>query len=102
MPYSISLNSQNRYVIKIYGQLDDSWLDWFSAAKIHAETLTDNSRGDHVLECRHGSGWAGWPDPAITRTWDRGDVHPTGLDLDDSCSAGILPTSKLYCLIIFL
>jgi hypothetical protein len=44
MSQSISLNSQNIYDVKICVQLDDFWLDWFSAAKIHAETLTDNSR----------------------------------------------------------
>jgi len=44
MPQSISLNSQNRYEIKIYGQLDDSWLGWFGEAKAHAEILVDNSQ----------------------------------------------------------
>jgi hypothetical protein len=42
MSHSISLNSQNRYEIKIYGQLDDSWLGWFGEAKAHVETLADN------------------------------------------------------------
>ncbi|MCL4860851.1 MAG: hypothetical protein KJZ93_15650 [Caldilineaceae bacterium] len=42
MSQSISLNSQNRYEIKIYGQLDDSWLGWFGEANAHVETLADN------------------------------------------------------------
>lgn len=41
---SISLNSQNRYEIKIYGQLDDSWLDWFGETKAHVEILTDKGK----------------------------------------------------------
>ena len=44
MPQSISLNSQNRYEIKVYGQLDDSWLSWFGGAKSYAEILADNSQ----------------------------------------------------------
>jgi len=44
MSQSISLNSQNRYEIKVYGQLDDSWLDWFGEAKAHAEILDNNSQ----------------------------------------------------------
>ncbi len=44
MSQSISLNSQNRYEIKIYGQLDDSWLGWLGDAKAHAEILVDNSQ----------------------------------------------------------
>ena len=44
MPYSISLNSQNRYEIKVYGQLDDSWLSRCSEAKVHTEVLADASR----------------------------------------------------------
>ncbi len=43
MSHSISLNSQNRYEIKVYGQLDDSWLGWFGEAKVHIEVLADNS-----------------------------------------------------------
>jgi hypothetical protein len=43
MSQSISLNSQNSYEIKIYGQLDDSWLGWFGGAKAHVETWVDNS-----------------------------------------------------------
>lgn len=41
MPPSISLNSQNRYEIKIYGQPDDSWLGWFGEAQVHAERSGD-------------------------------------------------------------
>jgi len=41
MSQSISLNSQNRYEIKVYGQLDDSWLGLFGEAKAHAEILAD-------------------------------------------------------------
>jgi len=43
MSHSISLNSQNRYEIKIYGQLDDSWQGLFGKAKIHVETLGENT-----------------------------------------------------------
>jgi hypothetical protein len=42
MSQSISLNSQNRYEIKIYGQLDNSWLGWFGEATHHAELAADN------------------------------------------------------------
>jgi hypothetical protein len=41
MPHSISLNSQNRYEIKIHGQADDSWLGWFGEAEVRSETLAD-------------------------------------------------------------
>jgi len=44
MPQSISLNSQNRYEIKIFGQPDDGWLDWFGEAEAHVEMLADNSQ----------------------------------------------------------
>jgi hypothetical protein len=44
MPQSISLNSQNKYEIKIYGQPDDTWLGWFGEAKAHAEILDDHSQ----------------------------------------------------------
>jgi hypothetical protein len=44
MSHFISLNSQNSYEIKIYGQLDDSWLGWFGEAKAHAEISPDNSQ----------------------------------------------------------
>lgn len=42
MSQSISLNSQNRYEIKIQGQPDDSWLGWFGAADVHSEILADD------------------------------------------------------------
>lgn len=41
---SISLNSQNTYEIKVYGQLDDSWSGWFGEGKVHVETLADSSQ----------------------------------------------------------
>ena len=44
MPQSISLNSQNRYEIKVHGQLDDSWLGWFGDAKVCVETLANNDQ----------------------------------------------------------
>lgn len=44
MSQSISLNSQNRYEIKVHGQLNDSWLDWFGEAKAHTEILADNNQ----------------------------------------------------------
>jgi hypothetical protein len=44
MPQSISLNSQNKYEIKVYGQMDNSWRGWFGEAKIHVETLADNDQ----------------------------------------------------------
>ena len=44
MPHSISLSSQNRYEIKIYGQVDESWLGWIGEAKAHVEILADKSR----------------------------------------------------------
>ncbi|MEZ4726944.1 MAG: hypothetical protein R3E79_07405 [Caldilineaceae bacterium] len=44
MAPSITLNSQNRYAIKVYGQPDDSWLAWFGAATVHTEVLPDNSQ----------------------------------------------------------
>lgn len=44
MSHSISLNSQNSYAIKVYGQLDDSWLGWFGGAEVHVETLADDNR----------------------------------------------------------
>jgi hypothetical protein len=42
MSQSISLNSQNRYEIQIYGQLDDSWLGWFGEANAQDEMLDDD------------------------------------------------------------
>ena len=44
MSQSISLNSQNRYAIKIQGQLDDAWLGWFGEAEVHAKSLVDESQ----------------------------------------------------------
>jgi hypothetical protein len=44
MSQYISLNTQNRYEIKIYGQLDDSWLGWFGEAEAHTEILTNHSQ----------------------------------------------------------
>jgi hypothetical protein len=44
MPQSISLNSQNKYEIKIYGQADDSWLGWFGQANVCSETLADDTQ----------------------------------------------------------
>ena len=44
MTQSLSLNSQNQYEIKIYGQPDDSWLDWFGKADAHVEVWNDNSQ----------------------------------------------------------
>jgi hypothetical protein len=38
----MSLNSQNQYEIKIYGQLHDSWLDWLGEAKAHSEVSGDD------------------------------------------------------------
>jgi len=43
MPQSISLNTQNSYEIKVYGQLDNSWMGWFGEAKEAAEiSVADN------------------------------------------------------------
>jgi len=44
MLQSINLNSQNRYEIKIYGQMDDSWRSRSGKAKTHTEILSDNSQ----------------------------------------------------------
>lgn len=44
MAPTITLNSQNRYAIKVYGQPDDSWLSWFGAATAHTEILADKSQ----------------------------------------------------------
>lgn len=43
MSQSIGLNSQNKYEIKVYGQVDDSWLEMFDQAKVHSEILADTS-----------------------------------------------------------
>ncbi len=44
MSHSISLNSQNRYEIKVCGQLDDSWLSWFGGAQSHVEIVVDDNQ----------------------------------------------------------
>ena len=44
MPQSISLNSQNRYEIKVHGQLDDSSLGWFGDAKARVEALSEDNQ----------------------------------------------------------
>lgn len=44
MSQSMSLNSQNKYEIKIYGQPDASWLGWFGEAKASTETLVDEGQ----------------------------------------------------------
>lgn len=44
MPQSISLNAQHRYEIKIHGQPDDAWLDWFGGAEVQVEILTDDTQ----------------------------------------------------------
>ena len=44
MSHSLSLNSQNRYEIRVYGQVDDSWLDLFGEARVHSEILADHSQ----------------------------------------------------------
>jgi hypothetical protein len=36
-----SLNSQNNYEIRIYGQADDSWLGWFGKAEVRSEFIDD-------------------------------------------------------------
>ena len=38
----ISLNSQNRYEIQVYGQPDASWLGWFGDAKAQVEIRADS------------------------------------------------------------
>ena len=40
----ISLNSQNRYEIKIYGQLDTSCLCWFGEAEAYTEAWDDDNQ----------------------------------------------------------
>lgn len=44
MQQPISLNSQNRYEIKIHGQLDDTLSGWFGEAKTRVETLPDDDQ----------------------------------------------------------
>ncbi|MFN8440294.1 MAG: hypothetical protein U0175_05990 [Caldilineaceae bacterium] len=40
---AITLNSQNRYEIKLQGQPDQSWLGWFGKTEDHAEVLVDET-----------------------------------------------------------
>jgi hypothetical protein len=44
MSPSMSLNSQNTYEIKVHGQPNESWLGWFSEARVSTETLADDSQ----------------------------------------------------------
>jgi hypothetical protein len=44
MSQSFSLNSQNSYEIKVYGQLDDSWLGLFGEGEIQSEILEDDGQ----------------------------------------------------------
>ena len=44
MSSSMSLNSQNKYEIKIYGQPDDSWLGSLVEMQIHLQVLADGSQ----------------------------------------------------------
>ncbi|MCC7361397.1 MAG: hypothetical protein IT317_18065 [Anaerolineales bacterium] len=44
MPQSISLNVQNKYEIKIHGQLDDALSGWFGEAKVSVETLPGDNQ----------------------------------------------------------
>lgn len=44
MPQQISLNSQNSYEIRIHGQSDDSWREWFGDAQVEVESLADGSQ----------------------------------------------------------
>jgi hypothetical protein len=44
MSQPISLNSQNSYEIKVYGQPDDTWLGWFGSASAHVEILSADSQ----------------------------------------------------------
>ncbi len=40
----MSLNSQNKYEIKIYGQPDDSWLGSLGEIQIHTQVLANGSQ----------------------------------------------------------
>ena len=44
MSQSMSLNSQKKYEIKIYGQPDDSWQGWFGEAEAHVDVWNDDSQ----------------------------------------------------------
>jgi hypothetical protein len=43
MSHFQSLNSQNRYEVKIYDRWDASWLGWFGEPEVHSEMFDDNS-----------------------------------------------------------
>jgi hypothetical protein len=40
----MSLNSQNKYEIKIKGQISDSWLTWFGEAEAPIEVVVEESQ----------------------------------------------------------
>ena len=42
MSQAMSLNSQNTYEIRVYGQPDDSWSSWLGEGHAHAEVLAGN------------------------------------------------------------
>jgi hypothetical protein len=44
MSQSMSLNSINKYELKIYGLPNDSWLDWLGEAEAHIETRGDDNQ----------------------------------------------------------
>lgn len=44
MSQPMSLNSQNKYEIKIQGQISDSWLIWFGETKAPVEIMIDNNQ----------------------------------------------------------
>ena len=44
MSPSMSLNSQNEYEIKVYGQPDEGWLGWFGEAKASTEILAGDGQ----------------------------------------------------------
>lgn len=44
MQQPISLNSQNTYEIRIHGQPDDSWREWFGDAQVKVESLADGGQ----------------------------------------------------------
>lgn len=44
MSQSMSLNSQNKYEIKIKGQISDSWLIWFGEPEAPVEVVVDESQ----------------------------------------------------------
>ena len=44
MSPSMSLNSQNTYEIKVYGQPDETWLGWFGETIASTEALLDGNQ----------------------------------------------------------